>query len=535
MDILLSLVLVKDTSSTSWREGFAAWLLGAAAMLALVTASPHLSGNDSYYHVKMSLMLRRIGLPEVFPWLYWTFFRDGFVSHHYGFHVLLLPFVWLGEVLAGDPLPGAKAAGVFASGLTALAFWHVLRTVRIPHPLLWVTLLGIAPWHFWLRLSYVRAPMVALPLLLLAVALCARNRALALGVLAILFVNIYFGAVVFLLVPAAFLAGHVLAGTATRREWITGAAAVVGVLAGFVISPYFPENIQFMKVQLLDIGARAPDAVGNEWRPFNTWFLLRMSAPLALLWVGALVIRLRKGQPADGVSLALLLLNLAFLALTLKARRFVEYAPAFTLLQAADMARVSAGDLAKLAGQTRLNRNLVFTVACLALLLALPGIARARQEMSPSRPIPPLAAALDFLKHHSAPGTLVLTDDWDVFPMCFYYNDHNTYAVGLDPLFTAVPHPELWNRYRIITQGRAPRRLDPAFTVLEMKQARLEDIGVFFGASYALVMDDHPRLFRQMRQRTDLFLLIYPEGGTSNQPPAAVFEVLHARQLPAPR
>lgn len=509
------------------RENGLAFLAGALAMAWLVTASPYPAGIDSYYHIRMAQLLPTLGLPHAFPWLHWTFFREHFVSHHYGFHALLAPFVAVADRLLQDPVAGAKAAGVLAMGATSWMLWRVLRARLVPHALFWTVLLGLAPWHFWLRMSYTRAPLVALPLLLAAVLLCERRRPVGLGLLGAAFVNVYFGAVLFLLVPAAFVAGRLVAGAFTRRDAWLAAAAALGVAAGFAVSPYFPENLHFMKVQLVDVGLHAPAAVGNEWKPLDTWFFLRMSAPLAVVALTALLLRLRRGDPLDGGSVALLLLNVGFLALTLKARRFVEYWPAFALLNAADLARLHGDELAqRMLHRPALPRSLAFSLLVAAALLGLPGLHRARAAGRPDVPPPPLIAALDDLARMSPPGSLVFTDDWDLFPICFYHNRHNTYVAGLDPMFTAVPYPELWDRYRLITRGRTPAPLDPRFTVLEKKTAQLEDIRDRFGARYVLVTADHARFYRKLTERPDLFRLVHPDRAPGrSQPPVAVFEV----------
>ena len=68
-----------------------------------------LPGHDSYYHVKMAVLLPEIGLTREFPWLRYCYFlqlTNDFVSHHYGFHVLLVPFVHAAKWLRGDYLTG---------------------------------------------------------------------------------------------------------------------------------------------------------------------------------------------------------------------------------------------------------------------------------------------------------------------------------------------------------------------------------------------------------------------------------------------
>ena len=524
---------IPSNARSALRSGLA-FLWGALIMAVWQSASPTLIGTDSFYHVKMALMLPAWGFLDQFPWLHWTLFRDQFVSHHYGFHVLLAPWVWAGQWLAADPGQGAKAAACAASGLTSLLFYRLVRQRGLPSPWFWTLMLVVLPWHYWMRHAYIRAPLVALPLLLLAVGALLSGRARWTGLLAFLFVQVYFGAVVFMGVPAAIVAGRLLAGEFTRRDLGLLGWPWLGLAAGFIINPYFPENLGFMKIQLLDTGLGSTVKVGNEWQPLDTWSLVVMSIPLLLLWGGALLLHLRRGGKPDGSTLGLLLLNGFFLVLTLKARRFVEYWPVFALLNAADLARLSRHELPeRWRRHPRALAQGALAGILLLLALAVPGWARGYRVLQRDPAPPPLVQALQYLRVHSPPGSLVLTDDWDQFPVCFFHNTHNTYAVGLDPAFTAVPYPELWERYRLITRGRTPATLGQAFTVLEKKEARLEDIRDHFQADYVLVRDDHARFYRQLQRATGDFTRVYPPGAPAGVPPAAVFRVHPARPDPA--
>lgn len=512
-----------------------AFAIGAAIMAVLQTAPVGLIGADSFYHVKMALMLPEVGYLPSFPWLHWTIFRDHFVSHHYGFQTLLAPWVWASQLFTGSPVAGAKLAAVTAAGLTSALFFRLLRQRSIPHALFWTTLLAWLPWHFWMRLTYIRAPMVALPLLLLATGAMVAGRNRTCGLLAFLFVQVYFGAVVFALLPAAFIAGRILAGEACRRDLGLVIWTAVGLAAGFVINPYFPENIAFMKIQLFDTGLGATVRVGNEWRPLDTWSFLVMSAPLLALWGSGLLRYLKRGARPDGTTLALLFLNAGFLVLTLKARRFVEYWPLFALLNAADLARFSADPFAlRWLKQSRWPTQATLAALMLVALIGVPNLAKAYRVMQKDLAPAPLVQAMAFLENNSPPDSMILTDDWDQFPMCFYLNTHNTYAVGLDPAFTAVPYPELWDRYRLLTSGRVPASLDVRFTVLEKKEARMEDIRDHFRADYVVVRNDHARFARKLAERKDLFTLVYPDDGPDDGVPlVSVFQVRSATKVPA--
>ena len=229
--------------------------------------------------------------------------------------------------------------------------------------------------------------------------------------------------------------------------------------------------------------------------------------------------RIWSGERLTTRSIGLLILNLLFLALTLKSRRFVEYWPVFAVIHAADLATVRARSV---------TGYRAWPMAAVVALLAVAGVVNlryARVRIAPSYDPGALRGAMEYLERSTPAGSIVFTDDWDIFPYCFYWNHHNHYVVGLDPVFTMGPYPELWERYRLITRGQSPA------TLASGKRTTVADIGKEFAAEYVLVAADHPALYRQLRGDAAQFQLVYPPAGPLNgrkQPAFAVFEVTGA-------
>lgn len=504
-------------------------VFGVAVMVILQTATPWLADNDSYYHIKMARLLPELGFIDRFPWLHWTLFRDAFVSHHHGFHVLLAPFAIASDTLTGGLVLGAKTAAIVSMGATALTFCLVLRELSVPRALLWLFALACAPWHFWVRLSYIRAPMMALPLLLVALWLMLRNRPLWLAVLAFGLTQLYNGAVLLILLPGAFFLAALIRQTDLRPALRHGAAVAGGIAAGFILHPYFPANLGFLRMQILDTGLGAPSEAGIEWRSYAPAFFVRMCAPLLAIWIVCVIVRLWRGGAFSMRSAALLVLNVLFLAITIKARRFIEYWPPFALINAADLlARRAASGDGPSAASVRTGSGWALLAALAAAVVGFANLMTARGMIGPSYDPDAVRGPMQFLAGSSPAGSIVFTDDWDVFPYCFYWNHHNRYVVGLDPVFTTAKYPELWNRYRLITRGQTPARLPPLRAGGPERPVGIEDIHNFFEADYVLVAADHPALYLQLRDRSDLFQPVYPPPQTETagrQPSFAVFRV----------
>lgn len=496
----------------NFRNQGTAFLIGSILMLPIFFGRDWVPGNDSYYHLVMARFPLQLALSDAFPWLHWTLFRDQFVNHHLGFQCLLFPFVAVSDLVTGDLVAGGQVAVLLASGASALCLYRLLVVRGVPYPLAWTLLLGLLPWHYWLRQSYVRAPIIALPMMLVAVELFMRRKPYGLALWAALFMLAYFGAVLFALLVAGLLAGRLLVEGRWTDVLRTGFLAAAGLAAGFMLHPSFPENIAFMKVQLFDSGLSAASDIGNEWRPPDAWFAMSMWLPLLAVWTGCLVLALRNGVRMDGDGIALVLLGILFIVLTAKMRRFVEYAPVFVLLGAADLFRASGFRLPERPVMLRLAVLLIVAAAATGPL-------QARLHTSPVFPVHSVQRAMDWLKAHTPEGSLVLTDDWDEFPFYFHFNRHNRFAVGLDPMFTAKPYPEHWRRYKIITRGQAVDDGGPG-------EVSLRDVRDLFLADYLLVRSDHAALLRQALA-SPWFSPVYPDEVDPGQPPdITVFAVL---------
>ena len=147
---------------------------------------------------------------------------------------------------------------------------------------------------------------------------------------------------------------------------------------------------------------------------------------------------------------------------------------------------------------------------------------------------------MTFLKEHSDRGDVVFTDDWDIFPVYFYFNSHNHYIVGLDPKFTHQRRPALWERYVKVSRGQVPADITvsvPGENGNRVKQklhVTLEDIREHFGARFVITDRDHKKLARKLADAEEFAELIYPSAsyGDSKNAPYLIFQI---RDLPGPR
>jgi hypothetical protein len=629
----------------------AAFVIGCIVMRYFYADHSGVPEFDSYYHIKMALLLPKIGFIDHFPWLSQTIFADRFVSHHWGFQALLTPFVYAATWLGSDPFMGAKWGMCFFFGVGLLLFMLLLQQEQVPLRWMWIIIYLIGPEQYFDRHAYIRAINPSAACMLGIMILMFRGRYILMGLAIALYTQIYLGSVVFtpFLVGCYFLAG-LLGPRETRMvSWKLPVYGAAGWLLGFLIHPYRDGMFSFLKVQLFVSGLTPVIEVGTEWLPYEGvwWFAMSCGVPLVVLVV-TLALRLRYGPPVNAKELAALLISFFFFGLVMKTRRFIESWPLFSLVASAMLAGpvlrrlldwldgvepsrepagaeaahtrgASAGvtgrtSPAPLTAQQLVESRLVsagvmvpicaiaavwylrgrasgvpgmrefehwmpawIVVALLllaaplirawakslrtdragyplvpalesvtallfaaTLLLGLPSFvaplyAGVRESTKRNFNLPEMKAAMDFLQANSPEGSIVFTDDWDIFPAYFYYNHHNHYIVGLDPVFSYQRDPEMWWRYVSLSRGQAPEKVtkdipvtkktrDPGLRawlrrlIFEEKvpeprsiNITMADIPNRFRCAYAITDRDHMR-FRKKLDSDPLFERIWPVG-----------------------
>lgn len=522
-----------------WIEGLAAFALGFGLMQALYAGSVAHAGDaigapetDSFYHITMAEMLPQVGILREFPWLQFVWFSDQgheFVSHHFGFHVLLWPFVTLARCVGGEPLAGGRWAMAFFMGLNFLLFQRILRQRGVPLRWLWLLLLLFMPDQFFARHGFVRAIGPSLTFLLLLLQFLFAGRIVWTAVVVAAYIHLYLGAVLY---GPLIVATHTFAMLITGRirrwaAWRMAGITALGWLVGVLTYPYAGGMYEFLRLQVFGSGLTPTIEVGREWRPYgDSWFLLHLGGPVLVLWVVALLARLRLGRALDAPEATLLVLQTIFLMLTCRARRFIEYWPILSLLSAACLAGPALRECLSVRARARelrarwLWKRLAGSAGLIAILLyaapwARAGLRSASQQLRCRYDLPALRAALQALADDSAPGDVVFTDDWDVFPVFFYLNRKNYYVVGLDPEFTHHRDPQLWERYVRISRGEvpAPRTVEPANGPATIT---LADIRTQFHARYVVTDRSHRRLAEALASAPATAQLIYPDNDYRN-------------------
>ena len=443
---------------------------------------------DSFYHAKMAEFLVSRGAITEFPWLSATTLAHGFVDHHFFYHLLLVPFVWL-----FTPLIGLKVFTILFSSLTILAVFAFLKKLEIKGAF-WYTLFLLTINPFIFRLSLAKAQQVVLLLLFLFLYFLFSRNYLALILVSCAYVWSYAGW------PLLLLLGFLYAlvnwfWNLSRRGWFKFKldrlklhwqnawlmlAIVTGLAAGLFFSPYFPKNLDFYWQQSFKIAVvnyQYIIDVGAEWYPYQLIDLLAAAIPFFVLVLAALLAFLFMYQKQPMNSWFFLIVSLLFFVLTLKSRRYVEYfvplALIFSALSLNVVIRQWSQGIMRLVSRKNL---IVFSVIVVLALtpLAARDLGAVKNFYRHGFAFDKFKEPSDWLKKNSQPGDLVFHSDWDEFPILFYHNDVNYYLVGLDPTFMYQYDADLHKIWVDLVTGHTADQL----------HAKVRDL---FGAQYVFV------------------------------------------------
>jgi hypothetical protein len=401
------------------------------AALAFHSSFPGLLGYDGFFHIAQARRMTELGLAPDQSWMSHGVVVGRWVDHHWGFHVLLMPFARWG--LMGGKL-GAALLG--ATSLSALYLW--LRSRRVPLPELWAIAPVALSWSFLFRLMTVRAMCLSTGLLILVLHLAVRGPAWGLFLAAVGWALSYQLSV--LAVPIAI--GAWLVPRLMRRDGPSGWTAVAGpagFATGLLVHPQSPESVRFF-LKHVAIGAGAPS--GTEWQPPLPSEFWMHGGVLLLVFLAAGALAWRRRSSWSPETVLLVLGALAGAALTLKSMRFVEFG--------APLLAMAGGLLWRESGRELRRPVAVAATALLVVGLGANAIT-ARDHRHPDAQRTWGAAA--WLEEHVPPGTRIHNFQWGWWPEWVFAAPDYAYTVGFDPSLLASEGADKVEQFRLIREG----------------------------------------------------------------------------------
>lgn len=462
-------------------------------------------GEDSFYHVAITKYMMEHGLIiRQFPYLNFTILKDNFVDWHFGFHLLLIPFIKIfGEINGPKILEMLLVAGVF--GLIFLIFKEKKLKLSFLYT---IFLFFLMPTPFYLRMAFIRAPILSLFVTLLALLFFIKNRPIALALTIFIYCWVYsLGSFLILIPIISFIIIQIL--RQEKVEYKIFVWALIGYFAGIIVNPYFPHNISSLIVQLEAASQNNRWYAGLEWRSPSAWDWFYNTLATTLLFLGGLVITIIKNIKQDTKKVAILIFSICILVLQWKSQRFYEYWPVFGGL----IGFLLAGPYLETFLQNfRSNLKKLETWVVVLIILIFVQVSlfhgiwsylELKKHMQ-NQLNNPFASYLEdignYLNNNSAQGDVVFTR-WDYFPYLFYFDQKNYYIGGLDPIFTEKYNNFLFQKYIALTLASKIEDID------------LRTIKYDFNANWVLVNESNQDFKDKLKNNSQLFQQMYEKNG----------------------
>ena len=479
----------------------------SGAICTWIEARRRFMDPDSFYHLKMALLMRDHGIVRSFPWLPLTTLAKDYTDHHFLYHLLLIPFI-----TAFGPYTGMIVATIFFAACTITLFYVLLTTYGARHAWAYTFILMTAS-SFIFRLNLAKASALSLLVLFCALIAIKKNNSLALFVISWLYVLLYGGWPIMIVVVGTFLAAHIVVDhffdrhplhswarfffwnrlfRGSRNAWTDffsapetrhAVAVVAGLGCGVVVNPYFPANIHFywnQIVQIALIGYKDTIGVGSEWYPSSLDTLFLTTSGIFLLAMVAMTVSafilfwpetLRHERDAIQrheltAMIAGAFLTALFFVMTLRSKRHVEYfAPfavfAFALLTDFVIRRVDIravfAKVSFFSGRLRTIPVAATVMVFVFLVIGAKDVVATHTLYANGVPWTRYAGATTWIAAHAPKDAIIFHSSWDEFPPLFFHDDGRRYIIGLDPTFLYLRDSVRYQLWVDVTTGNVPR------------------------------------------------------------------------------
>ena len=409
--------------------------------------SGKIMGYDGFYHIKKAFLMRTEGFKAFNN----NEFAFSVLANNPTDHEMLLHLIQAPFTLIKNLATALNLYVIFSYAALGVATFLFLKSQKIKFSLFWTLIMLVGSKDLLFRASLGRAPVLSIALWLLLLYLIINKKYLWQFVFAFFYLWFY-GDFLFIGMIAVLYSLAVLV-TERKLEWKNILMVVGGLLAGLIVNPFFPKNIQFYIWHFSIPYATIPK--GGEWGPINLPNLFRDSfLPLVSALFGTLALFLtRKQKP---LSLFLFMMALAFFLLTNRSQRFVEILiPMAVLFGASSLSDfLKESELDKfLEEKVMLRRFVAICALFFVIALGWQNLNGEKDFIENERNVARYKGGAEWLVQNTPKDSVVFHADWDDFPELYFWDSHNRYVVGLDPTFLYFQDKKLYQEFVSITIG----------------------------------------------------------------------------------
>ncbi len=453
-------------SSVLTRFLIASLLIAGVIVVILAQFSvPVLFDADGYLHIRMAEFIRHYGLKYDFHWARYSVFAKNFADKDLLYHILILPFTYMPNIFFGAKL----AACLFAIFLYMLYFF-ILRRYCLGAfvPFFLAALLLSAT--FLMSMCRARPMVFTIALTLLFVHFLIIKRYIGLFVVTLVYTLSHVSSPFLLFF--AFLAEAVRFFNERQFAYKTILAVFLGLLAGFLTHPNFPNNlfVFYLNGILVPVFAfKWGLELGAEFFPTDTRELV-LGYPFIL--AGLLLLLGQSAASGNKIKTStkiwMAISGFFFVFSFFSKRYLIHFYP---------LGLVAAGAYCTDWWQSQkrciaLRRNKALAGSVIAGIL----IVFVAAGISTYKRFRLLALSeMYFNKHYEAAGKwmsqnipkgeLIFHTNWSDSQYFIGINPGNDYFVTLDPIYMYYWDPKKYGLYRDIAFGRAA---DPYMSLKEV-------------------------------------------------------------------
>jgi len=401
--------------------------------------------DDPYYHVKHAYLMADSGnYVLVKPWLEFHFFKYAPVDAYWGYHIILAVLINFFGILTG--------AKILASLLSALAFpvfYLILKDYKIKFALLFTFLYFASSYFFQFRLLSERPYIAAFTVLPLGFWLLSRKKYVWLFALSFIY-TIFYELSPLIIILAGFycLAEYYFNKNINLKPIISTAG---GVLTGILLHPNFLNyfylifislfQILFLKFSGVNLNVGAELHTGKFFDYVNqnsiglAFYLLVLAVFFALPKI--------KNEAKNSITYFLFIYSGSWFVFSLIVPRGIDYwypfAWLFIVFVFNNLLNSPEWRMIKKFIISRVNAKILifFMVSVIFSLVLYNFIYIYGQVMSRSQDTidNDFQEANEWLIKNTPKNSIIFYANWSIWPLMFFYNDHNHYVAGMDPTF----------------------------------------------------------------------------------------------------
>ena len=410
---------------------------------------PNIIGFDGYYHIKAAEIVKEKGLIREFPWAKHTILSENYADIQFLFRLLQMPFI----AFFGLALGAKISAALFAALAFTIFYWFLCKS-KIKFPLFWSLLYAFASVELMYRFLLGRQMPLAISLIILTIYFLQEKKYLLLGLASLIFVWLYSGFVIQLfIILAYFLIEKIFTKKIDCKIIIYPA---LGVIAGLLINPYFPNNISMLYIQIFKVNLLS-NLYNVEWKPWPFFELIKNNL-VALVYFSLSFFIIIKNKKISKMDAYFLSLAIFFFAYTILSRRMQEYFIPFAVLASAFIINDYFQSLEK-CGKNKLLK--ILKILGIILIIALGSISFAvlKKSYLDAEFLHDYNGCAEWMKGNIPKGSLIFTNAY-AFPYLFFKNSDLIYTHGIDLTYSYLHDPEKFERYMGILQGNLKGKTD---------------------------------------------------------------------------